>query len=275
MHVSLKFLYVAIIATALTACGEGEATKANKKAVDANNTDISLKLAHASESAGDFPSAENLYKQAAAKGGVPATIELAQFYDRHHGERLALTAYQDALRLDPKNTDIMRGVANTQIKLGNPNDAIKTIDDALAIKVNDALLYNSKGVALDMLGRYTHARNAYSTAIELDPGTTMIVDANLAMSYISTGNYNRAIALLRPLAEQPDASPQVRQNLSLAYGLNGNNELALKYAEKDMPPGDAEENAKFYKRITDQQRTSALPPIKTVPDKVTDIPPIP
>lgn len=276
----LNFLYtlafMGCLSAYLTGCGEEQAAHEHAKAVNANNSDISLKLALASEDAGDFPEAEKLYKQAASKDGEAGYIALAGFYDRHHGERLALTAYNSALALSPKNITIMRGIANTYIKLGQPSDALKTIDDALAIKSNEPLLYNSKGVALDMLGRYQHARNAYATAIELDPNLTMIVDANLGMSYISTGSYSKAITLLRPLADQPDATAAVRQNLSLAYGLSGNSESARHYAEKDMSTADAEDNTKFYKMIVSKQRpASSIPPIKTVPDKVTDIPPIP
>ncbi|HEU5046856.1 MAG TPA: tetratricopeptide repeat protein [Rickettsiales bacterium] len=271
-------LVLSLAATSLTGCnvGESEAAKANAKAMRENSSEISLKLAHASEAGGDFPSAEHYFKEAFSKDrSVKTRLELADFYRRHHGEHLALPLLKEAQKDYPDNTDVMREIANIYIGMGKPKDALDMLDQALETTSNDALLYNSKGVALDMLGRYTHARNAYSTALSLDPGNEMLFSANYAMSYILGRNYEKAIEILLPLARSPDSTPQVRQNLALAYGLKGDNDNALTYALKDLPPKQAQENVRFYNMLAKKggvkNREAAIPPASTI----LSIPPIP
>ena len=264
-----SYIIVIALAISLTGCGESDAVKANKKAMDTNSLEISLRLAHTSESAGDFPAAERYFKQATTKDkNIASRIELAEFYKRHHGARQALAVLTEAQKMEPNNTQVMRAIANVHIDLNSPAEALKIIDGALKITGNDALLYNSKGVALDMLGRYTHARNAYSTALSLDPDDAMLFDANLGMSYIMSGYYSKAIDLLLPLARSPDSTPQIRQNLALAYGLKGDNENALKYARRDLSGKEAEENVKFYNML-------AIKGGVKKPDAIINIPAIP
>lgn len=267
----LPLICALLITTSLAGCGEDEAKSEHLKAMESGKTEISLKLAHASEAAGDFASAERYYKQAITKNSdVEPRLELADFYRRHRGERQAMDVLNEARKLYPDNTDVMRVTANVDINMGKPEQAVTLIDEALKKTSNDPLLYNTKGVALDMLGKYTQARNAYATAIELDPDDIMIFDANLAMSYITTGMYTKAINLLLPLAMEPDATPQIRQNLALAYGLKGDNANALRWAKKDLSEKDAEENVKFYNMLAKRGGVKSEPS-----DTVRAIPPIP
>lgn len=266
---SLSFAFVIVLAASLAGCGESDAVKANKKAMNANSSEITLRLAHTSEAAGDFPAAEQYYRQSANKDrSIGTRIELAEFYKRHHGERQAMAVLDEAQKIDPLNTNVMRAIANIKIDMGSPAEALKILDRALKITSNDALLYNSKGVALDMLGKYTHARNSYSTAISLDSDDAMIFNANFGMSYIMNGYYSKAIELLLPLARSPDCTPQIRQNLALAYGLKGDNENALKYAQKDLPGKEAMENVKFYNMLANKGGVKK-------PAAIINIPPIP
>ncbi len=270
---------VLFLSALLGGCGESDANKANKQAINNNSSEISLRMAHSSEAAGDFPSAEHYYRQAMNKdSGIEPYMELADFYAHHRGERQSLAVLSEALEIEPGNTDILRKIANAQINTGAPAEALKTIDKALAIKSNDALLYNTKGVALDMLGRYTHARNAYSTALDLDPANAMLYNANLGMSYIKSGTYAKAVSLLQPIAEMPDATPQIRQNLALAYGLEGDTDNAMKYGLKDLPEKDMQENLKFYSLAAKSNSGAPAdlsPKPAKLPDSVLNIPPIP
>lgn len=264
-------LILSLATTSLSGCnvGESDAAKANAKAMHESSSEISLRLAHASEAGDDFPAAEHYFKEAVSKdSGLTPRLELASFYRRHHGDRFALAVLAEAQKNHPDNTDIMRETANVDIDMGKPQEALDLLDKALKITSNDPLLYNSKGVALDMLGRYTYARNAYSTAISLDQENEMLYSANYAMSYILSKNYSKAIEMLLPLAQSPDSTPQIRQNLALAYGLKGDNENALHYAMKDLPAKQAQENVRFYNMLAKKGGVKS-------PSAVLSIPPIP
>lgn len=267
----LPLIAAALLFLTLAGCGESESTKANKKAVEADRSDISLRLAYAAESGGDLASAEHYFQQAATPGaGLKPRLELAEFYRRHKGGRQAMAVLNAAAKEYPHNAQIMRAMANVDIDMGSPGQALKTLNDAIEENSGDPLLYNSKGVALDMLGKYTEARIAYNKAIMLDPENIMTFKANLAMSYITTQDYAKAISILQPLADAPDATPQLRQNLALAYGLKGDNKRALYYARKDLSDKQAEENIKFYNMLSEKGGVKAIPPAT-----VNALPPIP
>ena len=58
----LLLILLLISPVVLSGCTESEANKAHKKAIGSDSSEINLKLAYASESAGDFPSAERFYR---------------------------------------------------------------------------------------------------------------------------------------------------------------------------------------------------------------------
>lgn len=262
----------------LAACGEDQANRASKKAVDRDSADISLRLARASEAAGDFPAAEKLFRQAVDKENTAENRgELVEFYKRHQGEKQALAVLNEALKHNPRDTSILRAIANIRINQGDSEQALKILDDALTLKPDDALLYNSRGVALDRLQRHKAARESYAKAMELDPENAVIFQSNLGMSYIMTEYYSKAIRLLEPLAASSEATPSVRQNLALAYGLKGDNQNALKYGLKDLDDKQANENIRFYTLLANKGKTVKSRPIKKAEEEemVRQIPPIP
>ncbi|MEI7668702.1 MAG: tetratricopeptide repeat protein [Pseudomonadota bacterium] len=264
----------------LTACGESETAASYKKANNDSVSEVSHRLASASESAGDFPVAEKLYRQAFEKNSSPENIiELVDFYRRHNGTRQALVILTKAMKDDPKNTDIMRSLANVNIDSGAAEEAIKILNNALLINKTDALLYNSKGVALDLIGKHKEARENFNQAIELAPEDSALFKANLGMSYITTEYYTKAINLLKSVADSAESTPQIRQNLALAFGLKGDRENALKYGLKDLPTKQAEDNIKFYNLVADKSLTPKNSNQKsgtdTKFDKIENIPAIP
>ena len=113
--------------------------------------------------------------------------------------------------------------------------------------------YSMMGVASDLEGDNMQAKEYYRKGLEVDAKDENLRN-NLAMSYILTGEYADAIALLEDLTKDPYVEqkykPKYRQNLALAYGLSGKNEKALKSLEKDLSPGQARENVEFYKRLS-------------------------
>ena len=249
-----SLLLVLLSCTALTLAGCADETAANKAVKTSSlngRQEVKLRLAHATEESGDYAGAEKLFIQvvAQAPGSIDANAELGDFYKRHHEDQKAIESLNAALKLDPRNTGIERSIANIYIGIGEPEKALAVLDQAIAINPKDPLLYNSKGVALDQIGSYKQAQNAYKMAYDLDTigGTTYKV--NISMSYILSGSYDKAIALLRPMLDTPDAPPIVRQNLALAYGMKGENDEALKLGLQDLSTSEAEENLRFYRML--------------------------
>ncbi len=237
---------------ALAGCGIFDAEERIGKPMNASgHEEVVLKIAYATEAGGNLAGAERLYKQAASMSpqSVMAHLELAEFYKRHHDNAKALDTLRDTLAIEPENTVILRDLANMHITSGEPKRALALLSRAIETHTGDALLYNSKGAALDQLGKYQAAQEAYQRALELAPDEAMTFKANLSMSYMLSHAYDKAIELLSPLLDTPGTTPTIRQNLALAYGLKGESKKALKLGLQDLTPEEAQENLKFYRMI--------------------------
>ena len=58
---------------------------------------------------------------------------------------------------------------------------------------------------------------------------------------------------MRRAAAQPQADPQVRQNLALVVGLQGRFEEAETIARADLPPAEAAANVAYLRQMLAQQ----------------------
>jgi serine/threonine protein kinase len=81
----------------------------------------------------------------------------------------ALTAYEQALHLDPNFIDAYVGKGNTLYSLGRYVEALVAFEQAIHLAPNNAAIYNNKGSVLYTLGRYVEALTAYEQALRLDP----------------------------------------------------------------------------------------------------------
>ncbi len=81
----------------------------------------------------------------------------------------ALTAYEQALHLDPNFIDAYVGKGNTLYSLGRYVEALVAFEQAIDLAPNTAAIYNNKGSVLYTLGRYVEALTAYEQALRLDP----------------------------------------------------------------------------------------------------------
>ncbi len=273
MRTPVWLILVSGAALSLAGCGDPVAAgKPGKTAASSGRQEVTLRLAHATEAAGDYPGAEKLFLQSATQNpdASDAHLELANFYKRHHQDQKAIESLITASKLQPNNADIERTLANTYINAAEPEKAIAVLDTAIAANSRNPLLYNSKGVALDQIGSYGEAQNSYKKAFEIDPAEGTMYKINLSMSYILEGTYDKAIELLRPMLDSPDAPPIARQNLALAYGLKGESENALKLGLQDLSTSEAEENVKFYRMFAQRHglRSQKTPGASTVPASV-------
>lgn len=273
MRSSSWLILAALATTALTGCGDPVAAgKAGNNAATSGRQEVVLRLAHATESAGDFSGAEKMFQQAAAQtpGSPGPRLELAEFYKRHHEDSKAIDSMKAALALQQGDADIERSLANTYINAGEPEKALTVLDSAIAEHPRNALLQNSRGVALDQTGRYAEAQRAYKSAFQFDPSEGTMYKINISMSYILEKKYDRAIEILRPMLDSPEVPPIARQNLALAYGLKGESDSALKLGLQDLSSSEAEENVRFYRMLAQRHhaRSSASADTAPVPASV-------
>jgi tetratricopeptide (TPR) repeat protein len=125
----------------------------------------------------------------------------------------AVAAFDQALA---SNTTIVRqsdallyiyqGKAFGLIKLEQYENAIRTVEQGLAIYPKDPMLWNDKGYALFMLGRYQDAVTAYDSAISFDPNyTSALINKGQAL-YLQGKYQDSADAYMRADATDPGNS---------------------------------------------------------------------
>lgn len=237
----------------LSACNPGfdAAEKNNRQSIASGRDEINQRLAAASENAGDLASAERSYLALVKASGnsKESVTQLAAFYSRHNQSARAVALLEPASAAAPDDMNLLRALANSLISADNPERALILLDGAIASHRNDAYLYNSRGVALDRLSRFSEARESYRKAIALNPSEEVDFKTNLSMSFILSGHYNDAIELLQPLVAQNKATPEARQNLALAYGMKGDMNTAMQIGSKDLTLREMNENVRFYKML--------------------------
>src|SRR3954447_20001050 len=123
---------------------------------------------------------------------------LADLYLKNGRFQSAQTTFRDVVVLDPGNARAALAVALTEVALGHPADAV---------------------AGLDRL-----ADSAQPT--------------DLGLAYVLAGEPKRGIELLEPAARAPGASGRTRQNLALAYALNGDWQKARLTAAQDVSPAE-------------------------------------
>ena len=244
----------------LTACSTPDKVEEKPAPTMANKEESLLRIAKATEAAGDTSAALQLYHQIASNNpdSIDAWLGQARLYQKAGKNDMAITALEKALEKDSGNTDILRQLANSLIYTGNAKQALVYLENALENSPDDARLLNTKGIALDMQEKYEQAQASFRKALEQETGSKSYIENNLAMSYLLADEYEKSIALLNKLVATDRDNARFRQNLALAYGLKGDIKKAMKLGLKDLPEDAAEENVDFYKAYS--RRIGSLEP---------------
>lgn len=232
-------------ALVLVACGTAEAAS-SPAAEPAPTAASTLKLARTLRGAGDLDAAIGAYRTVMASKPLDPAVQV-EFGDALLEAGLIDQAMGVYGQIDPKSkggVDALMGLAQARLKLGSPDRALAYADRAVAIAPTEPRAQVLRGVILDGAGRHAEAQACYRAALQQLP-RSVAARNNLALSLAIVGHYAEALDLLEPIARSSDASPGLRQNLALIYGLKGDREKALALGRADLGPAVAEANQRF------------------------------
>lgn len=243
--IAKKHCKIALLALSLmvSACG---IQSSSNTVVPTQKEENLLQLARASESARDISQSVRLYKQAIdiSKGSVEAHMGLANLYDRKNMRDKALLVMRDAKKIQPNHPIINAQLGDYYTKQGNVEKALTYFNDGLKESPNNSTLLNGKGLALDTIGNHSQAQTAYNQGLinAYDAQDELLY--NLAISYMLTGHYDKAITHLNSIDPKSIA---IRKNLAVAYALKGNNKQSQKWRGKDISKTAVNKSTKFYR----------------------------
>lgn len=221
---------------------------------------------------GDLASAVTFYQKASALAprDVVYKTKLGQALGRSGAAVAAYDVLQQAHTLDRKSSEIDLALGRVALRLDRAQEAVTYLQDAQAKTADDPGVWNALGVAHDALGLHAEAQNDYRKGLALKPGDLALRN-NLGLSQALAGDYPTAIATLSEVAADPAATAGNRLNLSLVYGLAGDDEKAAQAARRDLGEADNAANRQYYrllKAMDDKTRTRAIfglgAPVQTV-----------
>ena len=205
-----------------------------------------MRVADSTRAQGEYGTAAGLYNRAheLAPGEVGPLLALGDALRHLAAPAAAADAYRAALAIEPRNLVALRGLGAVLLELDQPEYAIAQLELALDV-AKDHRIYNSLGVAHDMLGDHAAAQVYYREGMELAPNNLQIAN-NYGLSLALTGDHGAAIAMLERAVQDPSATPRMRQNLALAYGLAGQRDAAERIAGLDLDQAAVAHNLSYY-----------------------------
>lgn len=139
-------------------------------------------------------------KATALNNALPsAYVTLGRIHDTTGKNDLALSEFQRALELDPRNADALVGEAHSYEHAGRFADAEAAYKKAIALRPDYWDGYNMLGIFYEAQGRYDDAVAQFQHALQLTPDNATIY-SNLGATYVDSGdskNYPKAEAALK------------------------------------------------------------------------------
>jgi Flp pilus assembly protein TadD len=210
----------------------------------------SSRLAARSADAGDFQTAEALYRQAfeANPNSMEALVGLGRSYAGMGQYARAEQALNEANRRKPRDPAVLLELARTQLGAGQAQAALANLDIAAAKRPRDVQIITARGIALDRLSRHAEAQAAYREGLKRDP-TDFALNSNLGLSLGLSGQTDAGIRILSELVRDGRANANTRGNLALVYGLAGREREAKATLAGDLGGSAIQNNLSYYREL--------------------------
>lgn len=188
-----------------------------------------IALGDRANQSGDWQTAVTFYQQAhlTAPGSSAPLLAMAEtFEDVGSYDNAARVYYQLANASEAsEKVAFLKNSAQSWIRAQEANQAITVFDEARTLAPEDPAIELGIGISHDLKADFSRAQEIYQRLLQKHPHYTAASN-NLGLSYLFTGDTDLAIRYLSVLGEAPDAAPQHRFNLAMAYGMAGRMEDA-------------------------------------------------
>jgi tetratricopeptide (TPR) repeat protein len=171
----------------------------------------------------DYEQAITAYQQAIALNPEhsKAYNNMGISYGKSGKYQQAITAYEQAIALNPEYSEAYYNMGISYANLGKYEQAITAYQQAIALNPEYSDAYNNMGNSYAKSGKYQQAITAYEQAIALNPELSEAYN-NMGSSYDDLKDYKQAItAYKQAIALNPEDS-EAKKNLELALILSNN-----------------------------------------------------
>lgn len=214
------------------------------------------RIADELSSSGDHAAAIPIYRHlAASQGDAAALNSLANSLIEQgaHGEASKILA--TLVERAQADSTTWYNLGKVKLALGSFDEALNAFDHANMAEPNNAKTMSGRAIALAALGRTSESIAAFDTKSD------NLTLSNKALVFASTGQPDAAVAILEPLIRSGKSTARERQNLAMAYLLNGQEKQAKDLARLDLDAVTINETFTFYRSLAslkEQERMQAL-----------------
>ena len=166
----------------------------------------------------------------------------------------ALTAYDEAIKLDPQLAEAYNNRGIVRYELGQFSAAVGDYTTAIRLKSNYADALNNRGNAYATLEQFQNAENDFRVALKLNDKSAAAHN-NLGSLFVFKKNFNAAIDECTYAIQLNPNFAEAYYNRALAYYAQGNYSKALNDAQKSLQLNPNDNDAReLYDRINRQSR---------------------
>ncbi len=147
----------------------------------------------------------NCKRATALNDRLPAAyVTLGRIHNDTGQHDLAVSEFEQALKLDPRNADALNGMAHSYENAGRINDAEAAFQKAAAMRPDYWDGYNTLGLFYDRQGKYEQSIAQLKQALALTPDNAQVY-LNLGAVYLDTGDPKY----------RPDAEAALQKSIAL------------------------------------------------------------
>jgi len=234
----------------LSGCAGGGPGLSQVPLPGSNNETNDLRLGDTALNSGSLEMASSLYEKT-LKGdpkSLEATLGLANVALRTGDLERARLIFLRAQDLAPTDIDAKIGLARVAVRQRHFDEAIALYHKTQAIQPDNSTAAAGLGTALDMQGHHAEAQAVYRQAL-LEHPDAQPVRVDLGLSLVLDQKPREGAEILLQVANLPDAPPEARQDLALAFGLIGNIDAAKQILARDLPPANVNDDLRFYAAV--------------------------
>ncbi|NOT85514.1 MAG: tetratricopeptide repeat protein [Methylococcaceae bacterium] len=153
-------------------------------------------------------------------------FKLAQLYVAQKKFPAAIDSFHEALKLKPLELDILSGLTNTYLAMGEPGKAIALLDKTLTVQPDNINLLNLKGLVYLNQKNFANAEQIFSTVISLFK-TNEIGYRNLAAAHIVQNQLDQALKVYQQGLIALPQNINLMQNITKLYQQMGKPDAAI------------------------------------------------
>lgn len=193
-------------------------------------------------------------------------IALADIQELTGQHELAISEFEKAIALDPRNPDAYSGIANSYQSDGKAADLAKAeayYRKAEALRPEDWNGYNNLGNFYDETGRTRDAIDQYNQALRLTPDNSAVL-VDLGIAYLDSGDPKLLTLAEHALEKSADINPtyQAYANLANLYGIQRRFADSVAASQKALALDDQDyavwtNLTDAYEGLGDHERASA------------------